>query len=326
MKIAVISRYPKSSKKPKGGVESVTVVLLKALASLEDMEVHVLTVEKELFKEVFELDGNIRIHRLLVSNCPQILDILCGPGRKKILHKIEEISPDVVHSHETFGLTLRLKNIPHVFTLHCFDHANVIADSEKMRHIRSVLWKIVERYGLSCQTNIISISPYVKDMIEPHTSATIYDIDNPVDELFFNIKRKEQLGRILCVGWISERKNTIASVKAFASAIEQGYNCNLIIAGESKDKTYMDRLNNLIKDKGLLSKIEFVGHINQSQLGEELEKASVMLLPSLQENAPMAITEAMAAGVPVITSNRCGMPYIVEENKSGFVFFNYVWH
>ena len=49
-------------------------------------------------------------------------------------------------------------------------------------------------------------------MIEPLTKAKIYDIDNPVDEKFFNIKRRPEVGRILCVGWINERKNTLGSV------------------------------------------------------------------------------------------------------------------
>ena len=33
----------------------------------------------------------------------------------------------------------------------------------------------------------------------------------------------------------------------------------------------------------------------------------------------MAIAEAMAAGIPVITSNRCGMPYMVKEGQTGFL-------
>ena len=42
-------------------------------------------------------------------------------------------------------------------------------------------------------------------------------------------------------------------------------------------------------------------------------------VPSLQENAPMAIAEAMAAGVPVITSDVCGMPTMVNEGEAGFL-------
>ena len=47
--------------------------------------------------------------------------------------------------------------------------------------------------------------------------------------------------------------------------------------------------------------------------------AAAFALISLEENSPMAIEEAMAAGVPVVTSNRCGMPYMVRDEESGFL-------
>ena len=62
-----------------------------------------------------------------------------------------------------------------------------------------------------------------------------------------------------------------------------------------------------------------LGHINRDQLERELSRANVFLLPSRQENAPMAIAEAMAAGVPVIASDRCGMPFMVQEGQTGFL-------
>jgi glycosyltransferase involved in cell wall biosynthesis len=47
--------------------------------------------------------------------------------------------------------------------------------------------------------------------------------------------------------------------------------------------------------------------------------AAVFTLVSLEENSPMGIEEAMAAGMPVVTSNRCGMPYMVRDGESGFL-------
>ncbi|MDH5512403.1 MAG: glycosyltransferase family 4 protein, partial [Gammaproteobacteria bacterium] len=47
--------------------------------------------------------------------------------------------------------------------------------------------------------------------------------------------------------------------------------------------------------------------------------ASVFALVSLEENSPMGIEEAMAASVPVVTSNRCGMPYMVRHGETGYL-------
>ena len=319
MKVAVFSRYPGDSERPKGGVESVTVVLVKALAQLDDMDVHIVTLEQKRAEIAVEQDGDVVVHRLPGSRWPQILDVLAGPGKKTLVNYITELKPDVLHTHETYGLGLGTFFIPHVFTVHGFDHANLVANSAQFNWLRSRLWKRVERRGLAKQRHIISITPYVRKMIEPQTNASIYDIDNPVDERFFKIERRPELGRILCVGWINQRKNTLGAVEAFASAASRCAEARLVIAGEAMDAEYGNRVKQAIRHHGLETSVEMLGHINHAQLEHELARASVFLLPSKQENSPMAIAEAMAAGIPVIASNRCGMPDMIQEGQTGFL-------
>lgn len=319
MKVVIFSRYPADPGKPAGGIEAVTVVLAGALAQQDDMCVHVVTLEPQRDKRTVEKDGQVTIHRLPGTHWPQMVDILIGPGKRRLTRYILDLKPDVVHTHETYGLTLGPLPIPHVFTVHGFDHANIVADSARFARMRSPLWARLERHGLSRHRHIISITPYVKKMIEDMTQANIYDIDNPVDERFFNVDRCEEPGRILTVGWISERKNTLGSVKGFARALDRGVDGVLAIAGEPQDTAYYQRLIAYIDEKGLRDRIQFLGQISHAQLLQELAKASLFLLPSRQENAPMAIAEAMAIGVPVITSNCCGMPFMIREGKTGYL-------
>jgi glycosyltransferase involved in cell wall biosynthesis len=248
-----------------------------------------------------------------------MLDIFVGPGRKRLVQYVTELKPDVLHTHETYGLALGNIPIPHVFTIHGFDHANLVADSAKFAWARSRLWKLVERRGLAAQRHIICISPYVKEMVEPLTRARIHSIDNPVDERFFAVTRRPEPGRILCVGWINERKNTLGAVKAFAAITGHRREAKLVIAGESREPGYFDRVRQGIEEYGIGDRVELLGHIGHAQLKRELARACVFLLPSRQENSPMAIAEAMAAGVPVIASNRCGMLYMIDEGKTGFL-------
>ncbi len=320
MKIVLFSRYPEDYDSPHGGVESVTVILARALAKIKGFDVHLITLERKSSTEHTEQDGKVTIHRLPGSGWPQIADILCGPGRKRLKQKIHQINPDIVHSHETYGLTLGKLPVPHVFTVHGFDHANIPAEGRRdVGKIRSVLWQWVEKYGMAGQQDIFSISPYVRAMIEPLTKANIYDIDNPIDERFFTLNTTKEHGRILCVGWINERKNTLGSVKAFARALAHGCKGTLAIAGQASEPAYMEKVKAEIQQSGIEKNVEFLGHISHARLGEELARASIFMLPSLQENAPMAISEAMAAGIPVIASNCCGMPYMVAEGESGFL-------
>ena len=319
MKIALFSRYPRTFDRPRGGVESVTVILARALARLDDTEIHVITLEHGLVGELVENDGEVTVHRLPGSSWPQIIDIFAGPGRSRLKKKIRQLQPDIVHFHETYGLVVKDLGRPYLFTIHGFDHANILAEGGKAAWVRAPLWKKVESYGLKRHKHIISISPYVTYMVRPQTKARIYEIDNPVDCRYFNIERNEEPGRVLVVGWINERKNTLGAVEAFAKALGKGAEGTLLIAGEAKQQSYLDKVKAAIASKGIDERVQFLGHIDRDRLVEELSKASVLLLPSLQENAPMAISEAMAAGVPVITSNRCGMPYMVKEASSGFL-------
>jgi glycosyltransferase involved in cell wall biosynthesis len=111
----------------------------------------------------------------------------------------------------------------------------------------------------------------------------------------------------------------LGAVRAIAHAINSGAKGTLVVAGEAKNVSYKNMIIREIKNLGIEKHVEFLGHISREQLASELRRTSILLLPSLQENAPMAISEAMAASIPVVTSDRCGMPYMVADGKSGFL-------
>jgi glycosyltransferase involved in cell wall biosynthesis len=111
----------------------------------------------------------------------------------------------------------------------------------------------------------------------------------------------------------------LGAVAAFACVAGHVPEARLIVAGEAKEAEYLDRVKGSVEHHKIGRQVEMLGHIDHARLMEELAKASVFLLPSRQENSPMAIAEAMAAGIPAIAANRCGMPYMVEENKTGFL-------
>src|SRR4030067_3028234 len=113
MKVVLFSRYPSDSNLPRGGVESVTVVLVAALARLNDLDVHVVTLEYNRKETSVEKDGAITVHRLPRPRWPEMLDIFVGPGRKRLIEYITQLKPDVLHTHETYGLALGGSLFPH---------------------------------------------------------------------------------------------------------------------------------------------------------------------------------------------------------------------
>jgi glycosyltransferase involved in cell wall biosynthesis len=133
------------------------------------------------------------------------------------------------------------------------------------------------------------------------------------------VTHREAPGRVFSAGWVSPRKNTLGLVQAFAQVARTRPAASLRIAGEQNDPAYAEAVRHAIRDLGLLERVTLLGRIGPQAIREELAQASVFALPSRQENAPMAIAEALAVGVPVVSSNRCGMPHMVKEGETGFL-------
>ncbi|MBN1346201.1 MAG: glycosyltransferase family 4 protein [Phycisphaerae bacterium] len=319
MRVAVFSRFPKDRDAPRGGVETVALALVRALEAIGDMDLHVVTLEAGLRELEVCSHGPTTIHRLPGSRWPQMLDILWGPGRRRLKRYLIDLAPDIVHLHETYALGLGELPMPDVFTVHGFDHANIPAEKRRMARLRSLLWWHIEARGLARQRYIISITPYVRQHIEPLTTARIFDIDNPINPVFFETARNEVPGRVFCAGWISPRKNTLGLIRALPRLVEGGVDVSLHLAGEQKDHAYARRVREAIDELGLSGRVRLLGRISPDDVRRELSEACLFALPALQENAPMAISEAMAAGLPIVSSNVCGMPFMIDEGRTGYL-------
>jgi glycosyltransferase involved in cell wall biosynthesis len=165
----------------------------------------------------------------------------------------------------------------------------------------------------------ISINPYAKQVVEKKTNAMIYDICNPIPDELFKLKNEKNENRMLYIGVISKRKNLFTLIKSLLLVKNEVKDFKLIIAGKINDKEYFDETINYIKKNNLTENIQYLGKITEEQKYQEFSKMSFLVLPSLQETAPLIISEAFATGKPVIASNICGIPYMIEDDKTGFL-------
>jgi glycosyltransferase involved in cell wall biosynthesis len=259
----------------------------------------------------------VRLHRLPRPG-RKILSDATGPGRRLVSDYVTRLQPDVIHAHDVFGLMVKGLPIPRVFTIHGFIYGDTLVSGERFAWLRSKLWERVEKAGWADQPHIISISPYVRERLAGIATGVIHDIDNPIDSSFFDLPRREKKGTIFSAALICPRKNPIALVEAVAKLRDRGVDCELRLAGPAEDE-YGRRLKECIDRRNIGDRVHLLGRIGMDQVRQELTAASIFALVSLEENSPMGIEEAMAVGVPVVTSNRCGMPYMVRDGESGFL-------
>jgi glycosyltransferase involved in cell wall biosynthesis len=318
LKVAFVTSFPDDPTASYGGVEAVSVNLVKSLATFEDLDIEVVTTRRGCASHSVERWGRAVIHRLPWAG-GSTLRHATGLGRRQIQEYLSKMQPDVIHAHDTFGLMVKGMAVPRVFTIHGFIHGDTLVSGERFAAMRAWLWRRVETAGWADQPHIISISPYVRERLRGIATGVIHDIDNPVSESCFDVGRDEHEGTIFSAAVVTPRKNPLALIEAVAQLAGEGLDVQLRLAGSVTDTAYVERVRDRIRETGLEDRVLLLGRLDSSQIGRELSTASVFALTSLEENSPMGIEEAMAAGVPVVTSNRCGMPYMVRDGESGFL-------
>jgi glycosyltransferase involved in cell wall biosynthesis len=317
IRVAIVTDFPRDPEDPCGGVQAVSVHLARGLSGLDGMEIHVVTEDTDCPAPRESYWGDVCVHYLPRLGKTTLRNAI-GPGRRQMARYVEALAPDVVHAHDVYGLMVHGVRIPRVFTIHGQIYRDTRVSGGRFPRIRSWLWKQVELRGWSDQPHVISISPYVREQLTGIVSGTIHNIDNPIGESCFHLLRCEEPGRVFCPAAINRRKNTLRLVQAFSCLLRMGANAQLRLSGGG-DKDYLDRVRHLIQENGLAQHVTLLGRAAYATIQDEMARAAVLALVSLEENSPMAIEEAMAAGVPVVTSNRCGMPYMVREGESGFL-------
>ena len=88
----------------------------------------------------------------------------------------------------------------------------------------------------------------------------------------------------------------------------------LILVGDGPDRSECERL---CRQLGLFEKVKFLG--KQDGLVEILNSADVFLIPSQSESFCLAALEAMACGLPVVSSSVGGLPELIRHNETGFI-------
>ena len=293
------------------------MVLGGALRHHRDLDLHIVTTGSV---DAVQVDhwGSARIHRLPWT-ATRVLSGALGRDARRLREYVSGLRPDVVHAHDTYGIMMQSIGTPRVLTIHGFIHADTRVSGAALARPRAFVWKQIETRAWARYPHIISISPYVRERLTGIATGAVHNIDNPIADAFFDVQRREGAAQVFCAATISPRKNTLAVVDGFARAKAQGLRATLRLAGPQPVPAYTDAVRQRIRQHGLDDAVVLLGQLSTDAMLDELAGASVSVLMSVEENAPLAVQEAMAAGVPVIASSRCGMPYQIDDGESGFL-------
>ncbi|MFQ1020793.1 glycosyltransferase family 4 protein [Tardisphaera saccharovorans] len=115
---------------------------------------------------------------------------------------------------------------------------------------------------------------------------------------------------VLSVARISRQKRLDVLICAFHAACAEFPDWELRIVGPVYDQGYFDELKRLVTRLGLIGRVHFVGPVSEDELEAEYDRASIFALTSDWEGSSIARVEAMAHGLPLLTSEAgCGSQY-----------------
>ena len=316
MKIAMVSPFPEQSSLFRGGVEAAACILANGLRALGEIDIHVIAPSSGVFPATEERDG-MTLHWLPRGKLPGFIDYW-SLFRHRIHKLLREIQPDIAHFHGLAGWTLGY-HAPYVYTVHGIAERDLDHQSGHLVKLRRAVYALVEQIGRRRSPHTIVISPYVLDQIGSQVLGKRYSIENPVDADVFEVRRNCGLPQVLYVGQINKRKNVSGLIEAFALLKARSSNATLRIVGELDHADYVNQCRRLVHEYDLQESVSFLGRADRKMLLNELSQAACLALVSRQETAPIIVEEAMAAGVPVVASKLCGLPYLIEDGITGFL-------
>lgn len=332
MNIVQVGPYPLSAECIRGGVESSVFGLAKELA--RSHVVDVFDYPRLAGKDTVERQGSLSIHRY--KNPGKYNQDAIDRG-KEMFRDIVALHPDIVHIHGTGNFsgvlynTIKTYGIPVLLTVHGLLHIekkNALQKHPSLKHLYQLIVQSRAEFDvLNKAQHIIVDTEYVSKQIEQLYARKkishlpwMYVIPQGIQPQYLSLlpmPTKEPI--ILSVGSISQRKGHLFLIKAFAKVHSEIPTARLIIAGSLAEETYLAKMREEIDKCRLQDSVDILTNIPQEELLRNYQTASIYALHSQEESQGIALVEAMAAGLPVVSTMVGGIPYVVKDGETGLL-------
>lgn len=167
---------------------------------------------------------------------------------------------------------------------------------------------------------VACISHYCRSQLMLHTPVERWDrlhiVHCGVDPAEFRPRRHEGRGaRLTFTGSLSTLKGVPILLEAIAKLRDRD-DLVLEIGGDGPERAALEAS---VDRMAIRKHVRFLGYQSSDQVRALLQRSDVFVLPSFAEGVPVVLMEAMASGVPVVTTRIAGVPELVEDGQSGLL-------
>jgi len=227
--------------------------------------------------------------------------------------------PDILHVHfawrasifrkAVFVLLARLWGVK--ILLHCHD-----GPLEAFYQKLGPLGRLIVRAVLNRADKLVVLSSYCEGYFQKlHLRAPVVVLNNPTAR-HCPVARSAHAKRVvLSLGKLSKGKGTYDTLRAVPDVLRSSADTEFWLGGDGE----MDQVKAVLAAQPWCQNVRLLGWVTDKEKDRVLSAATVFLLPSYSEGFPMAVLEAMAYGLPVISTPVGGIPDAVVDGKTGFL-------
>lgn len=317
----MVGMYPRVDGTPRGGPESVAEVLANGIASTGAYEVHVLTGEPGIRQQEHRTTaGGVQVHTVpLIKKLGALTGFFVD--KRRLRAKMNQIQPDIVHVHGTgfWAYAALERGYPSILAIRGIG----FKEASFEHGLNGARFRLGLKYhydSMRRAKNLILLNHYTfnecSEWLSPERTEYI---DNPADDAFFDVTPDEEEGRILLVAVIRRLKGHEYLIRAMGCMRSQNLPVILHCVGPVGDAEYADEIRAMIDSEGLRDCVHLLPQASREELLEHYARCSVVAVPSLVENAPLVVSEAMAAGKAIVATPAGGISEMIDDGQTGLI-------
>jgi len=329
-----------------GGAGTYNIRLVKQL--MNDFEIHVITPKRTIknskliySEEAVEkhFNNKIKVHFICDADDTFLYN---AKFQWAVSRRFKELQRhykfDLIHTdHPHMSDVLYKPEVPEVLTVHTTigwhlkgirqSHISFVQmePSERYQVILNIPLLAVEQFYLKKRNHIITVSNSMKKELQRKYhfqdidviySGVEEDIFIPWTGKDFNILPQIKVPIVLMSSRMTAAKGAYYLIKAIPQILRENNQVHFVFAGSGLNQPWQS----LLEKEGIGSKYySFLGYLPYEQLPELYARSSIFVCPSLCENLPARVLEAMSCQVPAVATNIYGIPDAITDNQNGIL-------
>jgi glycosyltransferase involved in cell wall biosynthesis len=256
------------------------------------------------------------------------MDIPFRPHRAvAVFRAIADVSPHVVHvnlpgpTDGQMGLLVPIARMAGARSVVVTEHLPMLDSTWKRGLLKRISYRWVDRVATVCHANVPHLVE--KQFVPAARTVVIHNAldaayGTRVDEGVAAVRERFGLpgGKtlVLFLGNLLRHKGLHRVVRALSEVPDLPW--HLVVVGEGPERAPCQKR---LEHGGLAGRVTFLGRLAPRDVERVLSAVDVLSLPSTIEGMPYVILEAMASGVPVVSTSVYGIPEMVEHGETGLL-------